>query len=136
MGFLRQTRPLERHRSMPNTHARQNNCSAAYPNVRPDIYRFTELFSTALLSVEWMHRSVDLHRRAKEGEAADLHWTDVEHDAVEVEENPLSELDVRAIVAEEGRLHPNGVATGAKQLVQDLPPFLVFHFLRCVQRLT
>ena len=75
------------HRSVPNTHARQNNCSAAYPNVRPDDYRSTELFSTALLGVEWMHRSVDLHRRAKEGEAADLHWTNVEHDAVEVEEN-------------------------------------------------
>ena len=47
---------------------------------------------TAQLGVQRMHRSVDLDRRAKEGEAADVDRTDVEHDAVEVEENPLSEV--------------------------------------------
>ena len=38
----------------------------------------------------------------------------VEHDAVEVEEHPFAELDVRAVVAEERRLHPDRVAAAGR----------------------
>jgi CHAT domain len=54
-----------------------------------------------------LSRQRDLHCRPEKTEAAYVHWTDVQHDAVEVEEHPLAQLDVRAIVAEKGRLHPD-----------------------------
>ena len=58
---------------------------------------------------------VDLDRRAEERVVADPDAAHVEHDAVEVEEHPLAELDVRAVVAEERRLHPHGVAALAEE---------------------
>ena len=67
---------------------------------------------------------VDLHRRAEEREVADRDRADVEHDAVEVEEDALAELDVRAVVAEERRLHPDAVAAAAEELLQDAPPLI------------
>src|SRR3712207_8745990 len=63
---------------------------------RSTLFPYTTLF-----------RSVDLHRWTEEGVVPDPHAADVEHDAVEVEEHPLAELDVRAVVAEERRLHPH-----------------------------
>jgi hypothetical protein len=79
---------------------------------------------------------VDLHRRTEERKAADAHLADVQHDAVEVEEHPLAQLDVRAVVAEEGRLHPHRVPSRTEQFAQDSSPFLVLRFARGVQRLT
>ena len=86
--------------------------------------------------VERVHRRVDLHCRAEEREAADTHRAHVQDDAVEVEEDALPELDVRAVVAEERRLHPHGVAAAAEQLAQDSPPLLLLCLARGVQRLT
>jgi hypothetical protein len=43
----------------------------------------------------------------------------VEDDAVEVEEHPFAQLDVRAVVAEERRLHPHRLAAPAEQLIVE-----------------
>src|SRR3712207_6858131 len=75
---------------------------------RSTLFPYTTLF-----------RSVDLHRWTEEGVVPDPHAADVEHDAVEVEEHPLAELDVRSVVAEERRLHPHRVAAAAEQRAQD-----------------
>jgi hypothetical protein len=44
----------------------------------------------------------DARRRAKERKVADAHRADVQHHAVEVEEDPLAQVDVRAVVAKNG----------------------------------
>ncbi|HEU5186200.1 MAG TPA: hypothetical protein VFU01_16620 [Gemmatimonadaceae bacterium] len=77
----------------------------------------------------------DLHARPEERVVADPHGTDVEHDAVEVEEHALAELDVRPVVAEERRLHPHGVAAAAEQLAQDRAARLDLAFARGVESL-
>ena len=57
-----------------------------------------------------MRGGVDLDGRTEQREVADAHRAHVEDDAVEVEEDALAEQDVRAVVAEEGRLHPDFTA--------------------------
>lgn len=49
-----------------------------------------------------MHRREDLHTGTEQGEAPDAHGAHVEHDAVEVKEDPLTEFDIGAIVAKNG----------------------------------
>ena len=53
---------------------------------------------------------------------------DVEHDAVEVEEDALAEQDVRAVVAKERRLHPDRIAAGAEQVAEDPPALVLLAF--------
>jgi hypothetical protein len=48
-----------------------------------------------------VHGRVDLGRRTKESEAADIDPTNVQNDTVEVEKHPLAKFNVRAIVAKE-----------------------------------
>lgn len=72
-----------------------------------------------LLCVERMERRVDLHRRPEEGVIANSDTAHVQHNAIEVEEHPLAEFDIRPVIAEEGRLHPHGVANLAEQLAQN-----------------
>ena len=76
----------------------------------------------AQLGVHRMRGGVDLHGRAEQRVVADADLAHVEHDAVEVEEALAAEVDVRAVVAKERRLHPDIVAAGAEQLAQDAPP--------------
>ena len=64
-------------------------------------------------------RGVDLHRGAEEREVADGDAADVEHDAVEVEVDALAEMDVRAVIAVERRLHPDCVAARAEEVRED-----------------
>jgi len=66
-----------------------------------------------------MRGRVDLDRRAEQGEIPDLHQAYVEDDAVEVEEDPFAQQDVRAVVTEEGRLNPNGLPALAEKLFQE-----------------
>src|SRR5215475_6895102 len=82
-----------------------------------------------------MHRSVNLYRRTKEGEAADEDRTNVEYDTIEVEEHPLAQLDVRTVIAEERRLHPYGVSARTEQFAKDLPPFLLLRISRGIEGL-
>src|SRR6185312_6331995 len=89
-----------------------------------------------LLGIERMQRRVDLYRRTKERVASDANRTDVQHDAIEVEENALAELDVAAVVAKERRLHPYGVAARAEQVAQDASARFLFRFARGIQCLT
>jgi hypothetical protein len=52
-----------------------------------------------------------LYRWAQEREVTNLNATYIQDHTVEVEENALAEFDVTTVVTEEGRLHPNGLAT-------------------------
>src|SRR5688500_14351521 len=82
-----------------------------------------------------MHGRVDLHRRPEQGEVADAHRTDVEHDAVEIEEYPLAELDVRPVYAIERRLHPDRIAARAEQGAQDATTFGLLRLARGIELL-
>jgi hypothetical protein len=65
-----------------------------------------------------VRRRVGLHSQTEKREVADRHPADVEHDAVEVEEDSLAQQDVGALVAEE-RLHPDRAAPPAEQRGED-----------------
>src|SRR5262245_448397 len=98
------------HGSRSDADAGENDRSATDPHVRPDLDGLPELFTAATLGVEWMQRCVDLHGRSEQREVADPDRTYIQNNAVEIEEDPLSEFDVRAVVTVEGRLHPHRVA--------------------------
>src|SRR5690606_28674720 len=93
------------------------------------------LLAAAQLRLEWMQRGVDLHGGAEQREAADPHPADVQDDAIEVEEHPLTELDVRAVIAIERRLHPYGVAAGAEQRFEDAAALLYRILPAAIERL-
>src|SRR5690606_27654202 len=95
------------HAARADAHSGVHDRAAAYPYIRPYLHRLAELLSPARLRVERMHGRVDLHGRTEHRVLADAHRAYVEHDAVEVEEDPLAQLDVRAVVAVERRLHPH-----------------------------
>jgi hypothetical protein len=81
-----------------------------------------------LLGVEWMQRRVDLHRWSEQREIANPDRTHVQHDAVEIEEDPLAELDVRTVITIERRLHPDGVATCREQVGEQAASLRVVRF--------
>ena len=58
-----------------------------------------------------MHRCENLHAGAEQSVVAYPDFTYVEHDTVEVEEHPLTEVDVRSVITVERRLHPRRIAT-------------------------
>ena len=87
------------------------------------------------LGVHWMYRRQDLHTRSEERVRPDSHATDIEHDAVEVEEHPLTQLDVRPVVAEKGRLHQDGVTAAAEESAENISSRFFLAFSRRVQRL-
>ena len=76
-------------------------------------------------SVHRMRGRVNLNCRAELRVFANSHLAHVEHDAVEVEEHPLPEQDVRAVVAEKRRLHPDCLTPGPEQVSQDTPPLVL-----------
>src|SRR5262245_14740105 len=80
-----------------------------------------------------MRGGVDLHGGAEERVIADGDEADVEHDAVEVEEALFAEADVRAVVAEEGRLHPYIVAAGTEERSEDFAAAGLVGFARGVE---
>lgn len=102
-----------------NGDARQNDGAASHPDVRADDDRLAVFLPSPGRGIQWMKWRVDLHRRSKESEIPDRDGADVEHDAIEVEEDALAEVNVLAVVAVEGRLHPDGVAAGAKKPAED-----------------
>ena len=81
--------------------------------------RLGKLLLTAQFGVHRMRGGVDLDRRAEHREITDLHQAHVEDDTVEVEEDPFTQQDVRSVVAEERRLHPDGIPALAEKLLQD-----------------
>src|SRR6188474_2707350 len=104
-------------------HARQDDCASADPDVGPNLQRLARLLAPAQRRIERMCGRVELHRGADDREAADAYRAHVEHHAVEVEEHPLAELDVGAVVAEERGLHPDRIPAGAEERAEDPPAF-------------
>ncbi len=80
-----------------------------------------------------MRRGVNLHRRTEEREVADADAAHVKDNAVEIEEHALAEEDVRPVIAEERRLHPDGVATVTEQFHQDAATLFGVFFVGGVQ---
>ena len=82
--------------------ARPDCCShlIAVRTVRPDVDRLPEFLPAPLLSVERVQWRGDLHCGPEAGEVADPDGANAQHDAIEVEEDPRAEFNVRPIVAE------------------------------------
>src|SRR5690606_39516695 len=86
------------------------------PHIVADVHRQRELQSTAaLVGVQGMGGRVDVHARTKQNVIADVHFGGVQHNAVEVEKDPASQVDIAAVIAEKGRLDHNLVAHGAEK---------------------
>jgi hypothetical protein len=123
------------HRARADSDARQDDRAATHPDVRADGDRLAELLSASELRAEWMRRRVNLHCGAEQREIPNPHRTHVQHDAVEVEEHAFPQLDVRAVVTEERRLHPHRLAASAEKASQDASPLLLLGLAGGVQRL-
>jgi hypothetical protein len=102
-----------------DSHARQDDRAPTNLHVRANLDWFAELFAPPLLGLDWMPRCVDLDCRAEQGKIADADLAHVQDHAVEVEEHALAELDIRAVVAEERRLHPHRATTLAEQRAEN-----------------
>src|SRR5215211_6919310 len=116
--------------------ARHDDGATADPHIGAYLDRFPVFFSSPGGGIEGVQWCVDLDGRPEEGEVTDGHGTDVEHHTVEVEEDALAKANVFAIVTVERRLHPDGVAAGAKQVAQNRAAVVGLILMRRVQRLT
>ena len=94
--------------------------AASNPDIGADADRFAEFLDASLGSVHGMARGIDLHFGAEETEVADLHFADIENHAVKIEIDALTQEDVGAVVAIEGWLEPDAVATLGEELFQRL----------------
>src|SRR4051812_3627076 len=70
-----------------DAHTRKDDRASADPDVRADVDRLPEFCAAAELGIEWMHRRVDLHRRAEQREVSDPNRAHVQNDTVEIEEH-------------------------------------------------
>src|SRR5436309_2059750 len=75
-------------RLRPDANAGTDDGSPAYPHVGANCDRLGELLLPPQLGIHRVRGGVDLDGRAKQGVVADADLADVEHDAVEVEEDP------------------------------------------------
>lgn len=120
-------------RALADGDAWTNDRTAADPNIRSDcdwLCEFQPL--TPDLRLNGMRCRIDLDRWTKQHVASnrDLHY--IEHHTVEVEENFAAQADVRAVIAEERRLHP-GIGFGSEKLRQDPPAFLLLVFMGVIE---
>src|SRR5438034_295559 len=95
--------PDDRLRADFHTGADDNPTSDSY--IRADLDGLGELLLAAKFGVHRVRGGVDLHDRTEQREVANLHHAHVEDHAVEVEEDPLPQQDVRSVIAKERRLH-------------------------------
>ena len=69
---------------------------------------------------ELLRRAIpDLYGWPEQREIADSYRTHVQNDAVEIEEDPFAQFDIRSVVALERRLHPYTVASLTEQVADD-----------------
>ena len=95
-------------------------------------------FANSLLPVarrRWVRGRVDLNRRTEEGEVTDGDLGDVQHDAVEIEENALAEDDVGSVVAIERRLHPGCLAACPEQGAENMTACRLLALARYIELL-
>src|SRR5690606_21620145 len=107
--------PCGDHGAVADPHAREKDGASANPDVLANVHGLSGSHLPPQGSIDGMDGGVDLHRRAEEAVAADAHPAYVQEDAAEVEIDALAELDVRSVVAVEGRLQPNAVAASAEE---------------------
>src|SRR5689334_3924532 len=63
--------------SRSDADAGQDQGAAAHPDVGADLDGLTELLAPPEFRVPWVHRGVDLHRGAEEGEVSHAHFAKV-----------------------------------------------------------
>ena len=100
--------------------AGENDGASADPDVASDADRLAGFeVGAAGFGVTGVVGSVDLDGRADLSAVADLDGIDVEEDAVEVEEDAGAEMDVVAVVAEEGRADGGVFAAGGEDFAEE-----------------
>src|SRR5262245_41377806 len=114
-------------------HAGAEDRPAADPHIGTDLDGPGELLPPAQVGVHRVRGGVELDRRAEQREVSDLHQAHVEDHAVEVEEDPLAQQDVRAVVAEERRLHPDRLPALAEEGREDAAAGLLVPFTGRIQ---
>lgn len=117
-------------------HAWTNDRSAANPHVRADLDRLAELLLAAQLCVKRVGGSIYLYPWAEQCVISDFDLTDIEHDAVEVEEALLPDQYIEPVVAEEWRLYPYVLASCAQQFLKDALTLLVLGKAHGIEVLT
>src|SRR6185312_6497021 len=85
--------------------------------------------------IEWMHRRQYLNGWPEKSVVADCNPANVQHNAIEVEEHPLAKLDVGAVIAIEGRLHPDRLPAFSKKLRTKKPAYVLIPFAGSIQHL-
>src|SRR5215471_5037479 len=100
-------------------HAGADDRPAADPHIGTDLDGLGVLLLAAQFGVQRVRGGVDLDRRAEQREVSDLHHAHVEDHAVEVEEDPFAQQDVRAVVTEERRLHSDRLPAPAEERRED-----------------
>src|SRR5712691_2422772 len=89
------------HRPVADRHAGQDNGAAPDPDIAADPHRTPEFDAAApCLGIAGMVGGVDLCRGSDLCSIADGHFDDIEDDAIEVQENLITETDIIAEVAE------------------------------------
>src|SRR5216683_425329 len=89
------------HRPVANGHAGQDNGAASDPDIAADPHRTPEFDAAAPgLGIAGMVGGVDLRGGSDLRSIADGHFDDIEDDAIEVQENLVTETDIVAEVAE------------------------------------
>jgi hypothetical protein len=78
----------------------------------------------ALSSVERVGGGVELHLGRAQNIVADLHHRAIEDNAIKVHVEPLAHLDVRPVVAVEGRFDVGTLATRTQQFLQQRRPLV------------
>src|SRR5712671_2054538 len=92
------------HRAVTNRHAWQDNGATADPDVAADPHRTSEFEPAApRFGIPGMVGGVDLRRGSDLGAIADRDLDHIEDDAIEIQEHPVAEADVVAVVAKERR---------------------------------
>src|SRR5690606_34531747 len=86
--------------AVADAHARQDDGTAAGPDVVADVHGLGRLEArTAGRGLQRVGGRVDVHARAEQHVAADVHFRGVENHAVKVEKHSVAQVDVGAVVA-------------------------------------
>src|SRR5690625_6727075 len=80
-----------------------------------------------------MRRRIDLHRRREYRVVSDGNPRDVEHHAVEVEEDMLADFDVRPVITVERWLNPGRLSSLPEEACQNASALVLLSILQRIQ---
>lgn len=109
-------------------HAGTDDGSAADPDVAADLDGATGFVGSTEFGIHGVGGGVDLDGGSDQRMVPDFDGADIQHDAIEIHEDPFSEGDVRSVVTVEGGLDPGGIATGFEELLEKGAAGFTFGF--------